>query len=68
MPGCLRRKQFEIKQFSLAKTHIRDLEEIGKKEHSLWFEWHAIELAYLVHRAEGIDTSEDQILRTKCLE
>jgi len=51
-----------------AEEYIRQLEEIGKKEKSLWFEWHAIELTHQLHQIQGLDTSEDNIKRDKCVQ
>ncbi len=54
-------------QYTVAEEFINQLVEIGKKEKSLWFEWHTIELTYQLHLAQGMDTKEDLKKRDKCI-
>ncbi|PKN84466.1 MAG: hypothetical protein CVU46_14055 [Chloroflexi bacterium HGW-Chloroflexi-8] len=55
------------KQFEQAEKFISILEEIGKKEGSLWFQWHVIELTIQLHQAQGTEIKEDQIKRVECI-
>lgn len=55
------------KQFEQAEKFISVLEEIGKREGSLWFQWHVIELTIQLHHAQGLETKADQIKREECL-
>jgi len=55
------------KQFEQAEKFISILEEIGKKEGSLWFQWHVSELTIQLHQAQGLETKADQIKREECL-
>jgi hypothetical protein len=55
-------------QYSIAEEFINQLDEVRKKEKSLWFEWHTIELTYQLHLAQGMETGEDLKKREKCIQ